>query len=155
MRWFVLAGFLAWLFVASLASAGSIIESERRLELPGVLVEDFGPDLRYYAAGRVTGRFDDNPRALSVTADGVSFAAGGVAIDCTITPSTTRVSEAGRITTHTRQGGERRSETLTWRIRQLFDLTCTIANVREELFDLVAVGRYLQTRTITLTRGDL
>jgi len=147
MRWFVLAGFLAWLFVAAVASADMIIESERRLELPGVLIEDFGPNLRYFAAGQVTGRFDDDPRALRVTRTGVSFVVGDVSIACVSTPATMRVSEAGRITTNTRQGGERRSGTLTWRIRQLFNLACTTANARE-----VVTGRYLQTRTTT--RGE-
>ena len=143
----MLAGFLAWLFVASLASAGSIIESERRLELPGVLIEDFGPSLRYYAAGKTTGRFDDDPRALNVTSAGVSFRSDGIDVACVITPATLRVGETGRIVTHTRRGGERRASTLTWRIRQFFDLACTYptANVRE-----VSSGRYLQTRTITL-----
>lgn len=135
------------LLLPSLAVADT--STERRLALDGVLIEDFGPGVRYWSAGGLSGRFDDDPLALRTTPTGVTFRVPGLTVACAITAFTRRHCERGANQQTTRIGLTRSSGRLSWQQRTFETLTCTVTTAAGST---TGPGAYLASRLTT--QGD-
>lgn len=139
---------LAFLLLAAAPAVAETVRSaERTLSLPGALIEDAGPGVRYWSADSLAGRFDDTPGALRVHGTHVTFTRPEVTITCDPTPATTVRVEHGRVSQTTTPG----THGLTlWTTRTIAALTCTL-NLRGHHAHAVP-GTYT-ARRLTL-RGD-